>query len=695
MHARPRGWRPRSRCVAGFAPVDAVAPFRMGVPTMRSRFHVLAAGLLLAAAGTAGAATYTVTKTADTADGTCDADCSLREAVAAATATPDDDVIVFDAGVFASAQTITLAGSEIAIAGNGNLVIEGPGADLLTLDGNGTSRILSNGAGAVTTVRDLRFTGGNGVGAANSGRAGAIYNNGGTLVLERLVVEGNSAANGGALNNASAGTLIVVDSLVAGNSATGSGGAIQNFSTSILTIRGSTFSGNTSNGTTGGGAGQINGTAVIANSTFSGNDAPSGSGGGITSNGTSILVVNSTFTGNSALNNAGGFHRASSNLNVFLRNNVFAGNATTNGVSPDVTASVSVTSLGNNLVGVAGPTSGWIASDLLDQDPLLGALADNGGPTPSHALLDGSPAIDAGQDCVLDQSCADNNLAFDLDTDQRGMPRPAGPATDIGAYEVQAGMAVPIYDNGPLGSGTQSNSGVAAPAGYEWSEVQNDDGVTTYSNTLAGVSGSVTATVFRIADDFTVPAGEVWRLDSAVFYAYQTGFAGTDSPIGAYTLRVWDGRPDDPGSNVLCGDETTNRLVDSVDAGLFRIFNSAVPAPGIAPAANRRIWASTVEVPADCAGPGGFTEGTYWLDWNSQIGTTTAHFAPTLTLPGQRFRTGDNARQRVAGGVWQDVIDIGNPDAIAPDVPQDFPFLLFGQVEAGNDLIFADGFESP
>lgn len=383
------------------------------------------------------AATFTVTKVADTNDGVCDADCSLREAVAAADASADADTIVFDGAVFGSAQTITLSGSDIVIAGNGSLAIEGPGADLLTVSGNNASRIFTNNIGAVTTVGGMRLTGGNGGSAVNTGRAGAVYNNGGNLTLRRVLITGNSAANGGGLNTASAGTTLVEASVISGNTASGSGGGLQNFSTSFLTIVDSTISGNTSNGTTGGGAGQINGTVRIANSTISGNSAPAGSGGGFSSNGALLEITNTTITGNSSLNNGGGLHRATTNINVFLRNTIIAGNAGTM-ASPDVTASASVSSLGHNLIGVTGTSTGWIASDLLNTDPVLGPLADNGGPTATHALTDGSPAIDAGDDCVLDSSCASNNAPIDIDADQRGEPRPAGPAVDIGAFELAA-----------------------------------------------------------------------------------------------------------------------------------------------------------------------------------------------------------------------------------------------------------------
>jgi CSLREA domain-containing protein len=400
-------------------------------------FRPLACVVLLGLAAPTSAATFVVTKTADTSDGSCNADCSLREAVAAAVAAPGNDVITFDPAVFSTPRTITLSGSEIAIASAGSLLIEGPGAQLLTIDGNGASRIISNDAGAVTTIRGIRFTGGNGAGAANTGRGGAIYNNGGTLVLERLVLVGNTANTGGAVNNAgTAASLSIIDCHVQGNASVSSGGAMQNFSGNALFVSGSSFVANTGGGSTGGGAAQLNGEATLVNSTFSGNVASAGSGGAIHSNGPRLLVVNSTFTGNSALSNAGGLHRASSSTTpaLFVRNSLIAGN--TGGAAPDVSSLGIVTSLGNNLVGVSGGTVGFVASDLLDVAAGLGPLADNGGPTPTHALLAGSPAIDAGQACVLDSSCASDNLASNLTTDQRGRARPGGAGVDIGAYEV-------------------------------------------------------------------------------------------------------------------------------------------------------------------------------------------------------------------------------------------------------------------
>jgi len=101
-----------------------------------------------------------------------------------------------------------------------------------------------------------------------------------------------------------------------------------------------------------------------------------------------------------------------------------------------------------------------------------------------------------------------------------------------------------FYFNGPLDTGPTTESGVAAPAGTTWSEVQHDAGNMAESNTLSGVSCSVTSTVFRCADDFTVPGGSPgWTITSINVYAYQTGYAGAGSPITAGTLQIWNQPP--------------------------------------------------------------------------------------------------------------------------------------------------------
>ncbi|HZH33901.1 MAG TPA: choice-of-anchor Q domain-containing protein, partial [Pyrinomonadaceae bacterium] len=379
-------------------------------------------------------ATYTVTKIADTNDGTCDADCSLREAIAAAVATVDDDTIQFST-LFNTSQTIVLSGTDLIITNNGILTINGPGANLLTVSGNNVSRVFTNNTGAVTNINNLRITGGNGASSVTTGRGGGAYNSGGTLTLTNVVVTGNTAANGGGLNNAGTATLNLINCTVSNNSVTGAGGGMQNFSGNFLNIFGSTFSGNISNSTlTGGGAIQANGTLNIANSTFSGNTAQGGDGGAFYYNGQGLTMNNVTITNNTATTGAGGFHKTTTTLNASIRNTIIAGNRGV-AATPDVAGAIS--SLGNNLIGVVGTSTGWVGSDLLNRPAFLAPLADNGGPTQTHALLPSSLAINAGQNCVVTATCTTANPPTPLTTDQRGagFPRQVGSAVDIGAFE--------------------------------------------------------------------------------------------------------------------------------------------------------------------------------------------------------------------------------------------------------------------
>lgn len=442
-------------------------------------------------------ATFTVTKTADSNDGTCDADCSLREAVNAANNAAGDDIIAFSS-LFSTAQTVNVTLGEIVITSNGSLTINGTGANLLTIDGNNTSRIISTNPNAVATINGATFTRGTGSGALDTGRGGAIYNAGGTLTINNSVITNNNAANGGGLNNAAsssvAATLTINNSIVSNNTATGSGGGMQNFSTSTVTINNSTFMGNISNGTTGGGGGQFNGAVRITNSTFANNTAPSA--GGLQLNGSlGTVLTNVTVSGNTSTNNGGGIHRGTTNANFFIRNSIVAGN---NGVatSPDITSSTGgTTSQGNNIIGVVGTSTGWIASDLINTNPMLGALANNGGSTMTFLPMSGSPAINAGQNCVLDLSCSANNPPAAVTTDQRGVARPQGANVDIGSVEVASAVANATISGQVL---TAANQGVSNVL------VTISSGSTVVQTTLTSSFGNFTFTGIPTGQSYTI-----------------------------------------------------------------------------------------------------------------------------------------------------------------------------------------------
>jgi hypothetical protein len=326
------------------------------------------------------------------------------------------------------------------------LTINGPGANLLTISGNNTSRILSTGANVVVNISNLRFTAGNGAGAVNTGRGGAIYNVGGTMIITNSIFTGNSAANGGALNNAASASpsvpanLTIIGCAITNNTSTSSGAAMQNFSTSFLNVRNTTISGNTSSNTGIVGAIQANGTVTITNTTISGNSTATGTGAGVYFNGTSLTLTNSTIVNNSSGVGGGGLHRTGTNpLNI--RNTIIANNT---GAATNPDAFGPVNSQGNNIIGNVTGSTGWIGSDFQNVNPQLAALAANGGLGQTHLPLAGSPALDAGQNCVIDLTCPAGNPPVAVTTDQRGVTRPQNAIVDIGSVEVAVAASATV-----------------------------------------------------------------------------------------------------------------------------------------------------------------------------------------------------------------------------------------------------------
>ncbi len=242
------------------------------------------------------------------------------------------------------------------------------------------------------------------------------------------------------------------------------------------------------------------------------------------------------------------------------------------------------------------------------------------------------------------------------------------------APSVKADLGLPayLYDNGPLATGSTSRSGVAAPAGTQWSEASWDFGSTTEANTLAGVGCQrIGATTFnRCADDFNVPVGQTWTISQVVVFVYQTGFAGAVSPVVGANLRIFSGMPN-AGGTVIFGDTTTNRLATSTDSTLFRIFNSGPPNNTV-PGTTRRVWQVNMNVSPALV----LTAGNYWIDFQIDAGTA-GNFAPTNSIVGTRGAPFYNALQSINGGAYVESFDDGTPVG-APNVVVDFPFKLVG-----------------
>jgi len=304
---------------------------------------------------------------------------------------------------FSVAGTITLTNGELSIIHS--LTFIGPGPASLTISGNNTSRVFDIGAGTTNSISDLRI--------ANS----TDYNGGGIL---------------------NEGVLTVNNCTLSANAVRDHGGGIDNFGT--LQLNNCTISGNRT-GAYGGGIYNV-GTLTANNCTISGNASGFNDGGGIYNVGT-LTANNCTVSGNTASLDGGGIYQAGG---MILHNTLIAGNTRFSG-SQDVKGPV--TSQGHNLIGNTNGSSGWVGSDLLSVNPLLGLLQDNGGPTFTMALS-GNPisaAIDAGDDLVIDYPDF-------ISTDQRGYPRKRGAHVDIGAYEVYAPETIFVTNTNDSGSGS-------------------------------------------------------------------------------------------------------------------------------------------------------------------------------------------------------------------------------------------------
>lgn len=453
-------------------------------------------GLVLGASPVGAASTFTVSNLDDAGAG------SLRQAIEDANAAAGDDVITFQSGLSGS---IVLSSDLPKVTEA--VDIQGPGADVLTVDGNnkailwfdsissGTVAVsgltltngLSEGDGGAIRVRlsdvdvavdDVAVVNNE----ANSDGGGISVNGAGSVTIVDSVISGNVSANGaggGLYFKAAPGagaTLTVIDSEVTGNngvdggggfdvlyadtliayttvadnSADG-GGGIRFYGTADqgLTIHSSTISGNASSDFGGGLYNHSVGAVFIANSTISGNTA--GQAGAIYGTAGGLTLVQSTVTANTATGEGnvipplvGGIQLSESRSgdsgaavvadpgSALLVGSIVAGNSGQDlGIYDEEAVSASSD---HSVVGTVDED--LVVTDLGGSqfdvtDPGLAPLADNGGPTETHALVAGSPAIDAGPDPVPDFPGAS------FDQRGEGFARVVNGTVDVGAFEIQ------------------------------------------------------------------------------------------------------------------------------------------------------------------------------------------------------------------------------------------------------------------
>ncbi len=403
---------------------------------MRAFKAILPAVLLLGLAAPAHAATFSVNSLSDGNDsslgnGICAGPggaCTLRAAVDEASASAGSDDIVLGPGTHSLAGRLNVIGHDVNI--------RGAGARETTIDqtmaGEGTV-LLSN---LTSTVRDLGVTGGSAT--LVGGGLSVDVSGSQSVLLERVVIAGNEVvrsgggyAAGGGLYKGGTGSLTVRSSTINGNRA----------AYVDPTVPGSAF---------GGGIFHDGGPLNLVNVTIEGNEArglgpgAASYGGGVSSIGGAtalsyVTVARNAATGDDA---RGGNLASTSSGQLNVESSIVAyGTADAAGAGCHVAGAAALTSFGRNID--TGSSCAFGAPNLSATDPLLGALADNGGTTPTLLPAATSPAIDAAIGCPTPA------------LDQRGVFRPQGAACDIGAVELvpasgeppAADLVAPILSN--------------------------------------------------------------------------------------------------------------------------------------------------------------------------------------------------------------------------------------------------------
>ena len=318
--------------------------------------------------------------------------------------------------------------------------------------------------------------------SSDDGGALNLDTDGGNITIVGTVISNNSTqGDGGAImvnNLYQVGSLTIVDTVISGNHADGNGGALYSSTDDgSIFITDSTISNNTADGAGGGfylrrtGLGQV----VIANTTISGNESTLGAGAMQLSGGAKVSLLQSTVTNNTGggVNVVGGISLEADDLT--LTGSIVAGNAgfdigdgsllntgsissqsgktkgsetpknrsavTPSGSSPSGSLPLATSTSDHSVIGEIDPAVTIVdggGNKVGVADPMLGPLADNGGPTMTHALLAGSPAIDAGPNPVP------TFVGNDFDQRGTGFARIVFGVADAGAFEFQEPAEEPI-----------------------------------------------------------------------------------------------------------------------------------------------------------------------------------------------------------------------------------------------------------
>ncbi|MCF8296111.1 MAG: T9SS type A sorting domain-containing protein [Saprospiraceae bacterium] len=197
-----------------------------------------------------------------------------------------------------------------------------------------------------------------------------------------------------------------------------------------------------------------------------------------------------------------------------------------------------------------------------------------------------------------------------------------------------------LFNNGSL-----VNKPGSGPAGSDYSLVEVP--LNSYGIGIQKLSGN------RTADDFIVNAGN-WTIDSIVFFAYQTGSATSPSTFTHLNFRIWSGQPGLPGSTIVYGDTSTNKMTTSYWSGIYR--------------GNDTTDTQRPIMKIVCTDSIVLNGGIYWLDWQADGSGTSGPWQPSVTISGQPT-TGDGIMYDGSTAIWQ---------AINTTYGQGLPFEIYG-----------------
>ncbi len=486
---------------------------------------------------------------------------------------PAGSVITFAPAVFnaSSPQTITLTSTLELSEAPWPEVLQGSGANAVTISGNNAVQVVEVGSATTATISGLTISGGfatdnPGGGIGNRGMVtvtdctiesntvsgvlvggGGIYNSGTLTVTDSTIEDNSSPRDGGGVFNSSAWPAMLSDCTINGNSA-GRGGGVASYG--YLTASNCTVAGNSA--VVGGGVYLDGGTMILTNSTITENSASAGGGGafargsGASYSATSLRVINSTVADNSG----GGIYVAGSAVTLTIDNSIVALN--TSGGAADVglnSPSVAVVAY-NNLVGVdgTGTLTNGVNGNIVGVNPHLGPLANNGGPTETMALLPGSPAIGAGSVALA----VDAN-GNPLTTDQRGpgYPRVVNRTVDIGAYEAGTASVYTVDLTSDSGTGS-GNAGDLSYCIAQANANQNPSGsVIEFDPTVFNASQTITLSSTLVLGESAGPevidgssAGVVISGNNTVGVFQVSG--GTTATLSGLTISGGSAPADDP-----------------------------------------------------------------------------------------------------------------------------------------------------